>query len=95
MARAEQTEIPGTEREVDTQLENAIRNIKAKTEAVTEARNEKKKAEDKGQQLLAEKQLEVYVSEKQRFKLVATKKEGVKLEHWEPPAPGKAEKAEA
>jgi hypothetical protein len=94
-SKAEQTTIPGTDRETDTQLENAIRNIKSKTEAVTEARNEKKKAEDRGQELLKEKALPFYVSEKQRFKLVATSKEGVKLEHWEPPAPGKAEKAEA
>lgn len=93
--KPEQTEVPGTEREVDQQLETAIRNIKAKTEAVTEARNEKKKAEDKGQSLLVEKEMPFYVSEKQRFKLVATKKEGVKLEHWEPPTPARAEKAEA
>lgn len=90
-AVADQVEIPGTEREVDTQLENAIRQIKSKTESVTEARNEKVKAEDRGQVLLAEKKLPFYVSEKQGFKLVATNKEGVKLEHWSPPKPPKAE----
>lgn len=83
----EQLDVPGTEREVDSQMEDVIRRIKSKTEAVTQARNEKKKAEDRGQELLTEKELPHYVSEKQRFKLVATKKEGVKLEPWEPPAP--------
>lgn len=92
MGRGEQIEVPGTEREVDEQLENVIRRIKSKVEAMTEARNEKKKADDRGQELLAEKKLPYYVSEKQGFKLVATNKEGVKLEHWSPPKPPKVEK---
>lgn len=91
MAKPEQIEVPGTEREVDDQCENVIRRIKSKVEAVTEARNEKKKADDRGQELLAEKKLDFYVSEKQGFKLVRTNKEGVKLQHWTPPKPTKVE----
>lgn len=92
MSKAEQLDVPGTEREVDTQLENAIRQIKAKNEAGTEARNEIKKAKDRGNVLLHEKKLESYTSEKQGFTLVRNDKEDVKLVPYSPP---KAPKAEA
>ncbi len=90
MVRAVQDEIPGTERPVDQQLENAIRRIKSKNEAATEARNEVKKAKDSGVALLKEKELESYTSEKQGFTLKRNDKEDVKLEHWSPPKPTKA-----
>lgn len=91
MSKPEQSEIPGTEREVDAQLENAIRRIKSKNEAATEARNEVKKAKDNGVELLKEKKLESYTSEKQGFTLRRNDKEDVKLEHWSPPKPPKLE----
>lgn len=89
MGKAEQMDVPGTEREVDQQLENAIRNIKSKTETATQAANEKRKAHDKGRELLREKGLELYVSEKQGFTLRANDREAVKLEVWHPPKPPK------
>jgi hypothetical protein len=87
---AEQIEVPGTEREVDQQLENVIRLIKSKTEAATMAANEKRKAQDRGSALLREKDLDLYVSEKQGLTLRRSDKEAVKLEVWHPPKPSKA-----
>lgn len=87
VVKGEQQEIPGTERPIDPQLENAIRAIKSKNEARTEAGNELKKAKDKGQTLLEEKDLPEYISEKQGFRLVRRDKSDVKLEHWSPPKP--------
>lgn len=87
--KPEQIHIEGTERPTDQQLENAIRAIKGKTEARTEAGNELKKAKDKGQSLLEEKELPEYISEKQGFKLVKRNRDDVKLEHWTPPRPPK------
>jgi len=89
---AEQIEVPGTEREVDQQLENAIRQLKAKNEAATEARNEVKRCHQKGTDLLKEKGLESYTSEKQGFTLVKNDKEDVKLVPYSPPRPPKASK---
>ena len=57
--------------------------------------DELKKAKDKGQQLLEEKELPDYVSEKQGFRLVRRDKADVKLEHWAPPAPPKMKKTKA
>jgi len=89
--KPEQIDVPGTERVVDTQLETAIRNIKARNEASTEARNEVKKAKDRGNVLLHEKELESYTSEKQGFTLVRNDKEDVKLVPYSPPKPKSAE----
>ena len=84
---SEQIEVPGTEREVDTQMENAIRTIKSKTEDATQAAKEKRKAKDKGIGLLQEKGLKEYVSEKQGFVLRRNDKEDVKMSVWTPPKP--------
>lgn len=94
MGKAEQLDVPGTEREVDAQLENAIRQIKSKTEDQTQAKNEVRKAKDRGNTLLHEKELESYTSEKQGFTLVRNDKEDVKIVPWSPPKPPRA-KAEA
>lgn len=89
--KAEQTEIPGTEREVNQKLENVIRKIKSKTEEATLASNEKRKAQDEGREKLREENMSEYVSEKQGFVLRSNDREGVKLQHWSPPKPSKPE----
>lgn len=89
MAKAEQMEVPGTEREVNEKLEKAIRKIKAKTEEATVAANEKRKAHDSGREVLREEGLDEYVSEKQGFVLRSNDREGIKLQHWTPPKPAK------
>lgn len=88
---AEQTELPGVERPVDVQLENVIRLIKSKTEDATQAAQEKKKAQDKGRELLREKDMPEYTSVKQGFTLKRNDREGVKLQHYTPPKPKREE----